>query len=122
MILIGMGRRSINGHSRRRRNKKASALPMTEAGSSPLKGRFKDKNDFNLATALLGPTAVIAQQRNQRRKNIEEESGREFKGIGRNARAKWYGKNMDPDGNSAWESQMDEMQNLSRVIPPTVDL
>ena len=36
--------------------------------------------------------------------------------------AKWYKQNMDQDSDSQWQSQMDEMESLSRVIPPTLEI
>jgi hypothetical protein len=121
-----MGRRSINGHSRRRRNKKASGVKMLEANSpvaeasSPLKvykgehSMKKDRRDQIIAGSALGPAGVLIAQ-NQQKKKINEETGEDFKTY---RQAKWYKKNMDQDSESAWAAQQDEMEALSQIIPP----
>ena len=124
-----MGRRSINGHSRRRSNKrKASACKMVEAGSSPMKMTEENKDKLLMASSAttLDPVSMIATRMvvdKRQRERIEEETGMDFKGNRRGTKqAKWYKQNMDQDSDSQWQSQMDEMESLSRVIPPTLEI
>lgn len=124
-----MGRRSINGHSRRRSNKrKASACEMVDAGSSPMKMTEENKDKLLMASSAttLDPVSMIATRMvvdKRQRERIEEETGMDFKNNRRGAKqARWYKQNMDQDSDSQWQSQMDEMESLSRVIPPTLEI
>ena len=75
-----MGRRSINGHSRRRSNKrKASACEMVDAGSSPMKMTEENKDKLLMASSAttLDPVSMIATRMvvdKRQRERVEEQN------------------------------------------------
>ena len=112
-----MSRRSINGHSRRRRNK-ASALKKTEA--SPLKSTLEENKMLAVGGAMGGfadPTTMLigaALDRSAKRKEIEAETGRDFKNL---REARMYKKGGAEDA-SAWQAVLEDLEETTRVDPP----
>ena len=115
-----MGRRSINGHSRRRKNK-ASVLKKTEE-ASPLKSVLDDNKYAVIgavATGGVGGTLVgAAIDRSEERKEIEEETGRKFNRL---SQARKYQKGGAED-DSAWQAVLEDLEDTSRLDPPSAQL
>ena len=114
-----MGRRSINGHSRRRKNK-SSGLKKTEA--SPLKSVLDDNKYAVIGAVATGGVggALIgtAIDRSKERKSIEEETGRDFKTL---RQARQYQKGGAED-DSAWAAVLEDLEDTSRLDPPSAQL
>jgi len=139
-----MGRRSIHGHSRRRRNKKSAlkqyverpeSMEASEAfddavsegsqDSSPLASAFKkfswDKAVMGGAVSTGDPVTMAVTklvQRGQERKDIEAETGMEFSRLG-SARAYQAG---GATASSSWEAVQDDLADTSSMFPPESEL
>ena len=114
-----MGRRSINGHSRRRKNK-SSALKKTEA--SPLKSVLEDNKHAIIGAVATGGVggALIgtAIDRSKERNEIEEKTGRKFNRL---RAARQYEKGGAED-DSAWQAILEDLEDTSRLDPPSAQL
>ena len=102
-----MSRRSINGHSRRRSNKRKSAIKMVGSPSAPESARMTTPG--SMLTEISSP---------MKKKAIERlELDRAFN---RKRRAKWYnaGSMHDSQGYEAQDQELSSLASTGQYIPP----
>jgi len=99
-----MGRRSINGHSRRRSNKRSAIKKTVETPNMQTQG--------SVLTDISSPM-----------KNVEIASGpalAAYRAFNRKRKAKWYnaGSMQDSQGYEAQDQELSSLASTGQYIPP----